>query len=261
MRARIWLLLGGFGILPLLLMLASFTVHHDPLDAQFVPLLSPSEDHWFGTDRLGRDVWSRWVVGGQRTLGVTYLSIGIAIGGGFVLGGIGAIGPAGIRQGGLVLIDALLAIPTLLWALVVLAAMDNGLMTIGIGVGIAYIGVYAKITRDALQVAMVQPFVEGAYSIGASRWRVFVFHITPTALPTLASFGGVIFGWALLYSAALTFLGFGGDPSQPDWGSMLAQARQNLDQAPWLAAYPGIGIAVSIGWVQSIAHRVGRLRF
>lgn len=231
----------------LMIFVAPFLATHDPIHA--TPgreLARPSSEYWLGTDRLGRDVWSRLMIGGQRTLGTAMLATGIAVTGGLILGSFTVVGPLFTQRIAQALTEALLAFPALLLALVVRTIMEGSLLTIGIAVGTANIASFARVATDALQSAQLQPHIEGARSIGASDWRIITRHLLPTALPVLMAFASVIFAWSLLYGAALAFLGLGGEPSQPDWGVMIAQARGTLVQAPRLLLLPSALLALSI---------------
>lgn len=241
------------------LFLAPFLATYDPLLTPGERLENPSRQHILGTDRLGRDVWSRWLIGGQRTLGAALFASFIAVGGGLFLAGLSISLPAISRSVVSIVIDALLAFPALLMALVILAALETGWLTLTVAVGFSQVAVYAKVARDALKAATLLPYIEGAYSIGARRQRILVYHLIPGALPTLAAFAGVIFSWALLYSAALSFLGLGGDSTQPDWGNMLAQSRFTMSQAPLLVVYPGIALAAAVWLVQRSANAFSHL--
>ncbi|NDJ84422.1 MAG: ABC transporter permease [Chloroflexi bacterium] len=236
-----------------LVLLAPLVATHDPIHA--TPgreLEGPSADHWLGTDRLGRDVWSRLVIGGRRTITGGFLATGIAIGIGTMLGGFATVGPYLMRETATVLIDALLAFPAILLALVVRTALEGSLVTLSLAIGVASIAPYARVTISALNTAALQPHIEGAQSIGASQWRVLTRHIVPGALPTLLSFASVVFAWSMLYGAALAFLGLGGNPSAPDWGIMIAQGRGVLTQAPQLVLLPGGFLALTV-WLAEIS--------
>lgn len=239
-------------VLVVLLIIAPQLATHDPIHAQSGHELETfSHDHWFGTDRLGRDVWSRFVIGGQRTLSSALLATCIAVSGGLLLGSLGSIGP--LQAITRLFIDALLAFPAVLMALVVRTLLEGSLLTLALAVGIANLAAYSRVTIDALRVAQHEPYIEGARSIGANHWRLLTRHIIPAALPTLASFGAVVFAWSLLYASALAFLGLGGDPSQPDWGVMLQQAQGTIVQAPRLVVLPAMALALSVWLAYAVA--------
>ncbi len=239
-------------VLAFFLLIAPLLATHDPIFAESGRELdSPSADHWLGTDRLGRDEWSRLAIGGRRTLSSALLATTIAVIGGLALSSLSFTGSTIIHHLSAALTDALLAFPALLLALVVRTLLEGNLWTLAIAVGLANLGPYTRLATDALHVAQSAPHIEGAHSIGAGRWRILTRHIIPTALPTLVAFASVIFAWSLLYGAALAFIGLGGDPSHPDWGVMIEQAQGTLSQAPMLVLLPSGALATSV-W---LAHR------
>ena len=244
-RFIITIYLFFIGIMPLL-------ATHDPIFAEAgAELEAPSSEHWLGTDHLGRDVWSRLVIGGRRTLGAAILATGIAIGGGLTFSALHQSRwfrfPAGV------LLDALLAFPALLIALVVRTLLAGSWLSLALAISLAGIAPYARVATDAIQIAWNAPHIEGARAIGAGTMRIFAFHLIPTALPTLTSFGSIIFGWMILYQAALAFLGLGGSNTQPDWAVMLDQGRGYLEQAPLLVMCPGGMIAVCVWLANTLA--------
>jgi peptide/nickel transport system permease protein len=201
------------------------------------------------------------MVGGRRTLSSAFFATAIAIGGGLILSGLTVAAPAPARWFTAVLMDALLAFPTLLLALAILTVLKASLFTLAIALGLANIAPYARVAAAALRAALSQPHIEGARSIGAGRLRILTRHVLPAALPTLAAFASVIFGWILIYGAALAFLGLGGDPSQPDWGTMLAQGQRTITQAPWLVLAPGAALTLSVWLANVFADQVGKARY
>lgn len=250
MRHTFWLAIASTYILFWLL----FTPHlatHDPRAAfSGTELAAPSAEHLLGNDRLGRDVWSRLAVGGHITLRNALLATTVSIGGGLVLAVLNSF--TGIKIATEILTDALLAFPGVLLALLIRTGLGNAWYALALAVGLSNLAAYARTATDAFRVAAAAPHIEGAMSIGASRWRIVLYHQLPTALPTLTAFGAVIFAWSILYAAALSFLGLGESPSTPEWGVILAQGQGVMVQAPQLVLLPGLLIALSI-W---IAYRV-----
>ena len=228
---------------------------HDPLTTSLEnQLLGPSAEHFFGTDFLGRDVFSRAVYGGRQTLAMAAAATLIAASVGLLLGLIAAYGNRWLDLLASSLIDALLAAPGLLVALVILSIMGGGQTSVIIAVGIAGIAPFARTTRDAITAVRGEPFVESAVSLGASEARILLIHILPNARGVLMAFLGVTFSWALLNGAALTFLGFIGDPNTPDWGVMLAAGRQTFAVAPYEAMTAGVLLALTVGAVNQLAR-------
>jgi peptide/nickel transport system permease protein len=227
--------------------LAPWLTGRDPREA--VPseqLESPSRQHLFGTDLLGRDVFSRVLYGGRRTLGVALLTAGVTLVPGLAIGLLAGYAARWVDAALMILMDALLAFPNLLMALALIALFGTGRLQIVFAVGIAGIPAYARVTRAAVLEARALPFIEAARAIGARPEGVLRRHILPTVAPPLLAFAGVTLSWAILNSAALTFLGYGGDISAPDWGVMLAGGRQTFRTAPWAVIAPGTALSLTV---------------
>jgi ABC-type dipeptide/oligopeptide/nickel transport system permease subunit len=228
---------------------------HDPLTTSLEnQLLEPSAEHFFGTDFLGRDVFSRAVYGGRQTLAMAAAATLIAASVGLLLGLIAAYGNRWLDLLASSLIDALLAAPGLLVALVILSILGSGQRSVTLAVAIAGIAPYARTTRDAIQAIQQENFVESAVSVGATRMRILLMHILPNARGILLAFLSVTFSWSLLNGAALTFLGFIGDPNTPDWGIMLAAGRQTFAVAPYEAMSAGVLLAITVGAVNQLTR-------
>ncbi|MBN2305248.1 MAG: ABC transporter permease [Anaerolineae bacterium] len=243
-RALALALLGGIAGLTLL---APWLATADPRHA--VPAdqwLAPSAAHPFGTDHLGRDVFSRVLYGGRQTLAMGLLALGITLGPGLVMGLVAGYAGRWVDRALMTVMDALLAIPSLLLALALIVVLGSGTTQAALAVGIAGIPVYARVTRAAALEARALPHIEAARSIGVRPVGILGRHILPVIRPVLLSFAGVTFGWALLNGAALMFLGYGGDIAAPDWGVMLAGAREAFRSAPWAAVAPGVALSLTV---------------
>jgi peptide/nickel transport system permease protein len=242
------------GVIALLSALAPWLATHDPRHANPVAQFrAPSEEYLLGTDLLGRDVFSRVLYGGRRALGIALLTTGITLLPGLLIGLAAGYAGRWINAVLMTLMDALLAFPSLLLALALVALTGNGMVQIALAVGIAGVPAYARVTRAAVLEARVLPFVEGARAIGARPQGILVRHILPTITPPLLAFAGVTLSWALLNGAALMFLGYGGDISAPDWGVMLADGRQVFRTAPWVAMASGVALSLTIFGINLLA--------
>jgi peptide/nickel transport system permease protein len=233
---------------------APWVATHDPRHANPADQLqSPSADYLFGTDLLGRDVFSRVLYGGRRTLGVALLTTLITLAPGLSIGLVAGYAGRWIDGVLMAIMDALIAIPSLMLALALIAVFEPGLMQIALAVGIAGIPPYARVTRAAVLEARTRPFVEAARSLGARPGGILVRHILPSIAPTLFAFAGVALSWAILNGAALMFLGYGGDISAPDWGIMLADGRNAFRTAPWIAFAPGVALSLTVFAINLLA--------
>ncbi len=253
-RARIALPALTLAIILLLSLFAAQLAPYDPRHAEAGQgLRPPSAAHWLGTDLLGRDVFSRLLFGGQRTLLLGVLALILsALPGALIELTAGYVGgwPDRVVR---VVIDALLAFPNLLLAFTVIAVLGSGWTQITLAVGLAGIAPYARVTRAAMREAKSRPFVEAARALGARPARVVLIHVVPTIAPPLIAFAAVTLSWAILNGAALAFLGFTGDLAAPDWGVMLAAGREILPVAPWAAFAPGITLSVTIFAINQLA--------
>lgn len=204
----------------------------------------PSLEHPFGMDHLGRDIFSRIIYGTRLLLYVIGITLLVAISIGVLLGLFsGYIGGA-VDQLFSRIIDTLLSFPTILLALAIVAALGPGLENSAIAIGIAEVPVFARLTRGLTLSEREALYVEAAKAIGASRFRIMFKHILPNVIGPIivqATFSSVT---AILWAAALGFLGLGAQPPAPCWGTMLYEAKGYLRIAPHAFLFPGLAIFV-----------------
>lgn len=220
---------------------------HDPLEMapenQFLP---PSWEHPAGTDLFGRDVATRVLYGGRLTLGIGVLAVLIAFLPGTVMGLVaGYYGGWTDRSIGW-LVDVLLAFPSILLALTIVAALGSGAVNVIVAVGIAGIPHYARLVRGQVLAARRMPYVRAAVTVGCTNQRILLRHILPSVFGSIIVLATVDAGWAILAASALSFLGLGVQPPIPEWGSMLNEGRAFLRDAPWVTAAPGLAIALTV---------------
>ncbi len=226
---------------------APFITPFDPLQTNTDALLqTPNAQHLLGTDHLGRDVFSRMMYGGQRTLLIATLATAFAVLPGLLFGLLAGSTSGWFDSIVMIFINAFLAFPGLLLALVVLTLIGQGALPLAIATGFAQIAAYARVTRSATITVKSMQYVEAAESLGATRWQVTIHHIMPNILPTLLAYASVVFSYSIINSAALSFLGLGGEPGIPDWGVMLSDGRSAFRLAPWGAFFPGLAITVTV---------------
>ncbi|GGF94238.1 ABC transporter permease [Rhodococcoides trifolii] len=238
----------GFAVVP------SVFASGDPLRGTPADKLQgPSAAHWFGTDNIGRDVYTRVVHGAGLSLSATLLAVAIALVAGSILGLLsGAVG--GVVDSVLMrLVDVLLSIPTLLLALALVTALGFGTVNVAIAVGVTLIASFARVMRSEVLRVRQSLYVEAAFASG-SRWHtVLRTHILRNAYPPVIALAAVQFGMAVLFVSSLSFLGFGAVPPTPEWGSLVSEGRNFLATSWWLTTLPGLVIVV----VVLSAHRVG----
>ncbi|MSP36102.1 MAG: ABC transporter permease [Limnohabitans sp.] len=203
---------------------------------------APSAAHWFGTDEIGRDVLSRVIWGTQASLmaGVISVSISLLIGvpigllAGFVGGAVDAI----ISR----ITDAFLACPFLILAIALAAFLGPSLTNAMVAIGISAAPIFVRLTRGQVIQIKVEDYVEAARSVGNPPWRIALVHILPNILPPLLVQATLAIAAAVIAEASLSFLGLGQQPPAPSWGSMLNTAKNYIEQAPWMAIWPGLSI-------------------
>jgi len=210
---------------------------------------APSADHWLGTDQLGRDMLSRIIHGARISLVLGFVSVlfgmipGVTLG--LIAGYVGGWVDAVISR----IIDAMLAFPSIILALIIIATLGPGILNVMIAVGISSVPEYARLTRGSVLAARAQPYVEAAWLVGNPARRIMAQHILPNTSGPLIVFATLQVGNAVLVGAGLSFLGLGAQPPTSEWGLMSAEGRDLLRRAWWIATFPGIAIlTVVIGF-------------
>jgi peptide/nickel transport system permease protein len=211
-----------------------------------ISLQLPNPEHLLGADKLGRDVWSRIVYGAAPTLlgalVVIVISGAIGIPLGLVAGYYGGRVDAAIMR----VLDALLAFPALLLAILVVATFGRGLFTVVIALGVIYVPAMARLVRSVTLVQRSLSYVDAARVLGYSDLRILFRHILPNLVAAVVVQSTIDLAYAILDIAALSFLGLGQQPPDPDWGSMLSDGRAYLLQNPWPALSAGISIMLAV---------------
>jgi peptide/nickel transport system permease protein len=209
-------------------------------------LQHPSAAHWLGTDSLGRDVVTLLLVGARNSILVGVVAVGIGLGVGTLLGLFAAARRGWADELVMRLSDFAFAFPALLTALMLTALFGPGLFVSILAIGLFNVPVFARITRSAARSIWSRDFVLAARACGKGAWRISLEHVLPNILAVLVVQATIQFATAILAEAALSYLGLGTQPPQPSWGRMLNEAQTQLFQAPRLAIYPGVAIALSV---------------
>jgi len=222
---------------------ASIIAPYDPIATSFATVRkAPSAAHWFGTDEIGRDVLSRVVFGARASLlaGVVSVLISITVGVpvGLLAGYAGGLTDMLISR----VTDALLACPFLILAIALAAFLGPSLTNAMIAIGISATPVFIRLTRGTTLAVKAEEFVLAARAIGNAPWRVAIRHVLPNIMPPLLVQATLAIAAAVIAEASLSFLGLGQQPPQPSWGSMLNTAKNYIDNAPWMAIWPGVSI-------------------
>jgi peptide/nickel transport system permease protein len=240
---------GGvlLGVIVLVALAAPLLATHDPLaTAPAQQLQPPGWHHPAGSDLFGRDVWSRLLWGGRLSLSAGLIATLLAVLPGSLVGLLSAYAGGKVDAVLMRTVDVLLAFPSLLLALAIVAALGAGLTSAVIAVGVAGIPRFARIIRAAALTVRAEPFVEAARVIGCRPARIVLRHIAPNVFDTLIVLASLELGYALLNIGALSFLGLGAQPPVAEWGLMLTEGRAYLRTAPWISAFPGLAVTLSV---------------
>lgn len=225
-----------------------YLVPYDPLATNAAQALQPPNlSHWFGTDNLGRDVFSRVIVATRLDLSISIAAVALS----FVIGSVlGAI--AGYWGGWLDAVlnrvfDTIMAFPLFVLAMGIVAALGNTIENIVYATAIINIPFYARLVRAEVNIRRESGFALAARLSGNSHWRVLAFHIFPNALPPMMVQVSLNLGWAILNAAGLSFIGLGVRPPEPEWGIMVAQGADFVVSGHWwVALFPGLWLMLAV---------------
>ncbi|MCE0535590.1 ABC transporter permease [Kineosporia rhizophila] len=237
-----------------------FTGHDPNATAGADKLLAPSAAHWFGTDELGRDLFSRVLHGSTLTIQATLGAIGIAVVAGLAIGVVSGFFGGWADSVLMRVIDVLLAIPRLLLALTIVTALGFGTLPIAVAVGVGIVPGFARITRARVLSIKALPYIEAARTGGASWTRVLVRHILPNSWGPVLVLAVLDFGVAILAISALSFLGFGAAPPSAEWGTLISQGRSYLITSPWLTLLPGAFVGLMVFSLNHISRSLEELQ-
>ncbi|MFJ5263290.1 ABC transporter permease [Streptomyces sp. NPDC088387] len=246
-------------VVVVLVVLASFRpgllTSQDPLRG--VPaenFRAPSGSHWFGTDELGRDVFSRVVHGAQLSLKATIIAVLVAFVVGGLLGVVGGFVGRWVDDVLMRFVDVLLSIPALFLSLALVTALGYGTVKVAVAVGIASVASFARVARAEVLRVRQAVFVEASRSCGARWYSVLGRHVLPNAAGPVIVLATLDFGASILAVSALSFLGYGAPPPAPEWGTLISDGRNYLANAWWLTALPGLAIAATVLATNRIAR-------
>ena len=242
---------GAIGIvllvgLVLMAILAPIVAPFDPEHVDVEKILNPPNSmHWLGTDELGRDIMSRIIYGSRVTLQVVFVAVALSLIVGSILGF--AAGYLGKAWDAIIMrvMDALLAIPPLILALAIIAALGPDLWNTALAISLAKLGMFARLVRGEVLSLKSMEFVKAARAVGASSTRISVKHIWPNAAGNVIVFSAVIASSALIIESALSFLGLGAQPPTPSWGYMVSTGMQHWTLW-WMSIFPGAAIFLAI---------------
>src|SRR4029453_6862467 len=240
----------GFAITALLLLTAAGSLAYTPRDplemSMEARLEGPSESHLLGTDQFGRDLLSRIMVGSETSILVGVIAVGIGMGLGVFLGMLSGYFGGWLDETFMRLMDAVQGFPAILSALLITAVFKPSVVISMVAIGVAFLPVFARLTRASFLELRDRGFVIAAGSLGTGDPAPIGRHILPNTLAPLIVQATISFPVAILAEAALSYLGLGTQPPHPSWGLMLREAQAFLGLSPWFAIFPGTAIALTV---------------
>lgn len=223
---------------------APWITPYDPMSLKVLDRLqSPRATHWFGSDELGRDVFSRVVFGARYSLMIGALVVLMSVGAGILLGlcaGFYRRMDTPIMR----VVDAMMSFPDILLAIALVAALGASMSNVVLALAIVYAPRVARVVRASTLVVRELPFIDAARAIGVPSWRMLFVHILPNVASPILVQATFIFAYAILAEAGLSFLGVGVPPAIPTWGTMIANSQQFAHRAIWLPLFPGVAIVL-----------------
>lgn len=241
--------LGSFGLLLVVfvIFLAAFGPIIVPDSETISPdiLLGPSGEHWFGTDRLGRDYLARVIAGARLSMSLALGAMAIGVGAALVWGMLSAYAQSTFDLLSQRVIDMMLAFPGLVLLLLLTQVIGRGWQSVALGMGIIFAVSMVRIVRASTLATLAEQYVDAARVVGASPYRILWRHVLPNMGPPLLIYVTALLGGAILFEGALSFLGLGVPPPEPSWGRMLTEAR-TLWKYPHLSIFPGVAMTIAV---------------
>jgi peptide/nickel transport system permease protein len=235
------------GTIVLLALFAPLVASSDPLGQNIVyGAHAPSAAHWFGTDKLGRDVFSRIIYGARISIRIGFVAVGLAISAGTLIGLVAGYAGGRTESALMALMDLMLAFPSIILAIGITTILGPSITNLMIAVGIVYVPQYARLARSAVLTVKEHEFIEAARAIGAATPLILARHVLPNILAPLLVQATLGIATAELEAAGLSYLGLGARPPAPEWGAMLNDARDYWISAPWALIFPGVSITVLV---------------
>lgn len=250
-------------ILALLVLLSAFALAiapgvfatHDPYEGTDVALLAPSMEHLFGTDAVGRDLFSRVIYGARQSLLGALLAVVVGSVFGTLIGLVAGAQRGWVETVLMRIVDVFLAIPGILLSLSIIIVTGFGSLQAAFAVGMTSVATFARLSRSQVIQIAGADFVEAAYGSGATHRQVLIHHILPNSLTPVLALAALQFGTAILQLSILGFLGYGAPPPIPEWGLLIAEGRDYMATAWWLILLPGLTIVVTV----MSAHRLAQV--
>ncbi|TKI04617.1 ABC transporter permease [Martelella alba] len=241
---------GAAGVLILLVALIMVIggAHFAPFDPEAISILArykpPGAAHWFGTDQMGRDIFSRVMVGARATILLSLLATAMAMLIGSVLGTASAYLGGKFDEFAMRTMDAVMAIPSLLFALLIVSTLGQSSLNAVLAITIAFIPGMVRIARSVALAARQQDYINAAIARGEAGYYIILREMLPNIVAPIIVEATIRVAFAIMLFATLSFLGLGAQPPQPEWGLMVSEARAYFFNAPWMMLSPGLAIAL-----------------
>jgi peptide/nickel transport system permease protein len=239
------MMLGGIGVVLFWVFLAALAPRiapYDPIDQDVMHRLgAPSGAHWLGVDELGRDVFSRVLYGGRVSLPVAAIVVAVATVFGTLFGGIAGFAGEWVDALGMRLVDVVLAFPSLILAMAIAAALGPSIQNSMLALLLVWWPPYARLARGQALALKSREYVIAARGLGLPEFAILLRHVLPNSFAPLLVMMTMDFGTAIIITAALSFLGLGAVPPTPEWGAMVAEGRELIQQW-WISTFPGVAI-------------------
>jgi peptide/nickel transport system permease protein len=240
----------GAGLSGALLLMALISMIYTPYNPEMINIgarfTAPGWPHLFGTDQLGRDVFSIIMTGAQTSLMVAVIAVALGMALGVPLGLLAAANPGVsedlVSRGN----DIVFAFPVVILAILIAAVSGPGIMSVIWAIGIFNIPVFAQVTRGAARIIWTQDYILSARVVGKSRLQISIEHILPNVFALILIQAAIQLSLAITAEAALSYIGLGAQPPTPSWGRMLNESQTLFGWAPWLSIFPGLVIVLSV---------------
>ncbi|HTV74969.1 MAG TPA: ABC transporter permease [Candidatus Acidoferrales bacterium] len=234
-------------VIVLVAIFAPLVARADPLAQNLADqALPPSLHHLMGTDKLGRDIFSRIVYGARISVRIGFVAVGLAVTVGTFIGVIAGYGPRPLDNLLMGAMDVMLAFPSIILAIAITTILGPSITNVMIAVGVVYIPQYARLARSSVLGVKQMEYIEAAKAIGVGIPRVLARHVLPNILGPLVAQATLGIATAELEAAGLSYLGLGARPPAPEWGAMLNDARDYWLSAPWALIFPGLSITLVV---------------
>ena len=234
-------------VLALSALSAPYVSPYDPIGISIDTFQAPSSTHFFGTDDLGRDMFSRILHGSRISLYVGFLAVALGSLGGALVGLVSGFAGGWVDMVIQRIVDAVLAFPGIVLAMSLVAVLGTSTTNALLAIAIIIIPFQSRVVRGAVLSVKQNVYVEAAVTIGASPQRVMIRHVLPNVVAPILILISASLGNAILIEAGLSFLGLSTQPPEPSWGLMLSgTGRRYMEEAPWLAIFPGLAIALTV---------------